>query len=372
MHPANFLRGTVATAVLALAATAASPAAAIDSSYSGSWYRPSESGSGFNLEIFSDERALLFWYTYNEAGEPIWLYSEGDIDGDTIDFVTYYSDGKTFSDPTLPRENRVWGNVLMEFTDCNTATISYDSTLTGVPNSPEGTREIPVERLVNIAGLPCRRQAAGYWKGEHYDPTLNGGLGGFADLSGVLTEDGRLYMSSEGSDEVFLGTYSIVGESLVFDYRICPNGSGDCVDATGTSQYASLDFAHGTGTSPWGVNPFNLHYSTIYDRSVTLASLAGTWELADQGIQYTVTISAEGLVSGNDTLGCVYSGQLAPVDAKFNAFEFAGSISACTAEGWTGLVINTDDDEAGDRDALEFRVDGADGGGYAFTLVRSE
>ena len=133
MHPANFLRGTVATAVLALAATAASPAAAIDSSYSGSWYRPSESGSGFNLEIFSDERALLFWYTYNEAGEPIWLYSEGDIDGDTIDFVTYYSDGKTFSDPTLPRENRVWGNVLMEFTDCNTATISYDSTLTGVP-----------------------------------------------------------------------------------------------------------------------------------------------------------------------------------------------------------------------------------------------
>ena len=362
------MRGAAVAAALAFAAA---PAAAIDSSYSGSWFRPSESGAGFNLEIFSEERALLFWYTYNDDGDPIWLYSEGEIDGEIIDFVTYYSDGKTFSDPEAPRDNRVWGNVLMEFTDCNTATISYDSTLTGVPNSPEGTREVPVQRLVNIAGLPCRREAAGYWKGVHFDPTLANGFGDDADLSGVLTEDGRLYFSSEGSDEVFFGTYTVSGSTLEFDYRICPNGGGDCVDATGTSQYESRDFINGDGTTAvWGTNPLFLHYSTIYDRTPTLASLAGTWVLSDEGVEYSVTIDAAGVVSGTDTRGCTYSGQLTPVDPKFNAFEFGGTVGTCTTDTWEGMVINTDTREAGDRDALEFRVEG-ETGGHAFTLTRS-
>ncbi|KFN48895.1 hypothetical protein [Arenimonas composti] len=78
-----------ATRKHAIAATAgtlalafALPAAAIDPSYSGSWYNPPESGSGFNLEIFSRDRAILYWYTYDDAGEPVWLYSEGVIEGD--------------------------------------------------------------------------------------------------------------------------------------------------------------------------------------------------------------------------------------------------------------------------------------------------
>ena len=59
--------------IAAAAALVALPAAAIDPSYSGSWYNPPESGSGFNLEIFDDEQALLFWYTYDDAGDPVWL-----------------------------------------------------------------------------------------------------------------------------------------------------------------------------------------------------------------------------------------------------------------------------------------------------------
>ncbi len=370
--PSGFMRHFCTTLLLGLALVAAPRGAeAIDPSYSGSWYRPSESGSGFNLEIFTDDRALLFWYTYNDDGQPVWLYSEGVIDGEAIDFDVYYADGMRFSDlDTADKNNRLWGSLLMEFSDCNTATISYDSSLTGVPNSPEGTREVPVQRLVNIASLPCRRQTAGYWKGIHFDPTLANGFGDDTDLSGVLTEDGRLYFSSEGSDEVFVGTYTLSGATVLFDYRICPNGGGACVDASGTSTYASRDFIRGQGTSvPWGTQPFNLHYSTIYDRAPTVESLAGTWTLSDAGVDYTVTISSTGAVSGTDTQGCTYGGQLAVVDPDFNAFDYTGTVSGCTTATWEGIVINTDTRDAGDRNALEFRV-GASDGAHAFTLTR--
>ena len=68
------LRLAAAAALLGLLATLVpATAAAIDPSYSGSWYNPPESGSGFNLEIFSKTRALLYWYTYDDAGDPVWL-----------------------------------------------------------------------------------------------------------------------------------------------------------------------------------------------------------------------------------------------------------------------------------------------------------
>ena len=346
-------------------------AAAIDPSYSGSWYRPSESGSGFNLEIFGDDRALLFWYTYNDDGQPVWLYSEGEIAGDTIDFVTYYADGMLFSDlDTADKNNRVWGALVMDFTDCNTATITYDSTLTGVPNSPEGTRVVPVQRLVNIASLPCRRQAAGYWEGRHWDPTLGGGQGAWSDLSGVTTEDGRLFLSSTASEEVFLGTYTVTGDSIAFDHRICEDGGTSCVDASGTAAFASRDFVNGTGTSaPWGTQPFELTYRTVYDRTPALAELAGTWTLEEEGITYTVEISALGDVTGSNSIGCTFDGQLAVIDEHFNGFSYEGTMAGCATDTWSGVVVNTDV-KAGDRDELEFRVE-TEAGAIAFALTRA-
>lgn len=370
MPRTTYLRIALAAAGLAVASA---PAAAIDPSYSGSWYRPSESGAGFNLEIFSDERALLYWYTYNDDGDPIWLYSEGVIDGDAIDFDTYYSDGKTFSNPEAPRENRIWGKVLMEFTGCNTATISYDSTLSGIPNSPEGTREVPVERLVNIASLPCRQEMAGYWQGFHMDMTLPDWEG---DLRGVTTEDGRLFLMSDESDEVFIGTYAMDGDRFEFEYEICPRGEDFCYPAEGWAQpgeFASRDFVSGWGASTqFGTMPFRMSYRTLYDRQVTLASLAGTWELEEEGVLTTVTVGADGALTGSDDQGCTYSGQISTIDGNFNVFDYQGGVSGCTTQTWSGVIVNADGlDGQGDRDVLELYVD-TGSGGTAVSLYRAD
>lgn len=344
--------------VAAVFALAPRSAAAVDPSYSGSWYNPPESGSGFNLEIFSDERALLFWYTYDDFGDPVWLYSEGVIDGETIDFDVFYADGMFFSDlDTADKVNRPWGTLTMTFLGCDNATISYQSTLTGINHSPVGTRTLPVERLVNIHTLPCRRPASGYWEGRQFDPTLDGGQGDWADVRGVLTEDGRLFFDSDASEEVFVGQYAATGDTLAFGYEGCEEDGSPCYDAQGTATFASKDFITGQSTSvPYGTQPVELSYRTIYDRDVPLLSLAGTYSLVDAGITYTLTVGENGAVQGTDSSGCVYTGDLTKPDPEFNLFEYAGLVSGCRTDAWNGVVINTDL-VPGDGRRLEFYVE---------------
>lgn len=352
-----FLRHPVFVLLAAASALVPRSAAAIDPSYSGSWYRPAESGSGFNLEIFSSTRALLYWYTYDDFGDPVWLYSEGIITGERIDFTVYYAEGMVFRNPQAgDKVNRVWGTLRMDFLGCNAATVTYGSTLTGIRHSPVGSRTLPVERLVGIDSLPCRRPAAGYWVGQHYDPTLDNGRGGFADLRGVLTEDGRLFFNSEATDEMFIGTYAATdADDVGFQYRVCGEDGSRCLDATATAQFANKDFIDGQSTVSGSTRPIELAYRTLYDRKLTFFSLVGTYTRQEGGITYTFTVAGDGRVNGTSSNGCIYTGQLQHPNPLFNLFNYVGTMSGCRIDNWTGVVVNTDE-VPGDAARLEFRL----------------
>lgn len=369
-----FVRQFAGAFLLGLAfVLAPAPAGAIDPSYSGSWYNPPESGSGFNLEIFSSERALLYWYTYDDAGEPVWLYSEGVLNGQRIDFDVYYSDGMRFSDlDTADKDNRRWGSLTMTFADCNNATISYASTLTGLPHSPVGARTLPVKRLVNIHTLPCRREASGYYTGTHTDPTVAGGV---SDLEGVLTSDGQVYLRSLASDEVFIGEYTPTpNNNASFALQNCADGTDQCVGSTGLATYRNKYYVRGTNTTTqWGTQNFYLTYHTVYDQARDVASIAGLYTLTEGGVTYTVRIDAGGVVTGTDTRGCEYDGFIAEYDvlARSNVFSYQGLLQGCTGddwEDWTGVAINLDD-APGDRRYLLFILDTGDGA-ISFRLRR--
>lgn len=375
MHFIHDVRLAAAAALLGLIAILVPAAAhAIDPSYSGSWYNPPESGSGFNLEIFSKERALLYWYTYDDAGEPVWLYSEGVLDGEAIDFDVYYSDGMHFSDlDTADKTNRRWGSLTMTFADCNHATISYASSLAGVAHSPVGTRTLPVQRLVNIDTLPCRNEVEGYFTGTQTDPTVAGGV---ADLEGVLTPDGQVYMRSVASDEVFLGTYTSTphNHNAAFSLVTCADGTDACFASTGSATYRNRYYVRGSNTSSqYGTQNFYLTYHTVYDQERDLASLAGNYTLSADGVTYSVSIDAGGVLTGSDTRGCFYDGNLLTYDAmsKSNLFSYQGLLQGCTGsdvEEWTGVVVNLDD-APGDRRYLLFILDTGDGA-VSFKLRR--
>ena len=378
MHPILAFRLVLASALLALPCLfSPGAAAAVDGSYSGSWYNPPESGSGFNLEVFSSERALLYWYTYDDAGEPVWLYSEGELSGNRIDFAVYYSDGMRFSDlDTADKANRRWGSATMTFSDCSNATLSYSSTLTGLEHSPVGTRTLPLQRLISIHGHPCREAASGYYTGRHFDPTLNGGKGAWADLSGVLAPDGEVYLRSAASGKVFIGTYGAGGTSAALTMKVCADRTDDCFAATGSATYKSRYFLRGTfKASDWGTQSFELVYHPLYDQQAVTADVAGNYTMSEGGVTYTVSIDGNGTLTGSDTRGCFYDGYIYPYDvlSHSGAYEYQGLLQGCLGdewdtEEWTGVVMNIDE-WTGDRRLLLFILDTGDGA-VSFVLRR--
>ena len=100
--------------------------AGVSPEYSGAWYNTGQSGHGISIEVISPERAIIYWYACDSEGNPVWLYIDGQIDGDTIQGAAYYLEGMIwgeFAPDTKTMQD--WGTVDIEFADCMTALFSY-------------------------------------------------------------------------------------------------------------------------------------------------------------------------------------------------------------------------------------------------------
>jgi beta-glucanase (GH16 family) len=103
---------------------------AIGPEYSGSWYYPEQDGHGFSME-FGEQAdgsplAVVYWYTYDSAGNPIFMIGSGEPDDDTLEvqFVSPYGMNYGEFDPdTVVRE--VGGTARFEFADKENAIFSY-------------------------------------------------------------------------------------------------------------------------------------------------------------------------------------------------------------------------------------------------------
>ena len=59
--------------------------AAADVSKSGAWYDPSHDGEGFLVEILAEGNAVVYWFTYDEAGNQRWFTGTGEAAGNVIE-----------------------------------------------------------------------------------------------------------------------------------------------------------------------------------------------------------------------------------------------------------------------------------------------
>lgn len=143
--------GLRALLLLAAAAGSTQAAAALPAGLSGAWFNPSQSGHGISLQIISPDAGLLFWYAYDREGRPMPLYVEGRIVGRRIEGTAYRPSGMRFGifDP-VTTSMPIWGEVTLDFEDCNRATLSWSAT------SPEfGSASLPMTRLAPLHGVGC-------------------------------------------------------------------------------------------------------------------------------------------------------------------------------------------------------------------------
>jgi len=143
--------------------------------HSGHWYSPDRSGEGWMLELLSPTQALLYWFTYDEAGRQRWLTAEGRIDAGGIDFdPVVLTTGGRFGPAFDPGQivQQAVGRARLEFGDCRTGSLAFD--VLGQQLT------LPWERITSAMGLPCPGDApppadgrAGQ-SGSWFDPARSG------------------------------------------------------------------------------------------------------------------------------------------------------------------------------------------------------
>ena len=143
----------------------------VDHRMTGAWYDPSHNGEGYVVEILDASSALVFWYTYDEAGGQRWFFGTGSVNGSRIEVPELLAgSGAKFGIDFDPGDVELSpaGSLVLDWLDCMNARAEF--TIDGEPGS------LDVTRLTALAGRECETQAPeGYpQSGSWYDVTHDG------------------------------------------------------------------------------------------------------------------------------------------------------------------------------------------------------
>ena len=126
----------------------------INPGLNGSWFYPTTNGQGFLIDVFPDSgQMFLAWFTYDtelpaedapanlgNAGQR-WMTALGSYSDDQAVLDIYQAEGGLF-DMSAPVPNQTKdGTLIVEFSDCNSGTITYD-----IP-SIDRKGVIPIQRI---------------------------------------------------------------------------------------------------------------------------------------------------------------------------------------------------------------------------------
>ena len=131
--------------------------------YSGSWYNPGQSGHGFSMEFGVSEDgtplAIIYWYTFDTLGNPIFLVGTGVPNGKTLDVQFQSPRGMRYGefDPgSVVRE--AGGTATLDFTDPDNAVFSY--TPSEFSTTAWGHSAIDALPLVKLFAIPVSNAAS--------------------------------------------------------------------------------------------------------------------------------------------------------------------------------------------------------------------
>jgi outer membrane protein assembly factor BamB len=131
----------------------APPGSAIDATRSGAWFDLARGGEGWVVESIGSGRAVVYWFTYDPAGNLAWVGGSGTLDGNRLVVTDMRRPiGTRFGADFNPADVNLtpWGSLEMTFDGCHNARVRYASTQPGW-----GSGEYPAIRLTAIGGIGC-------------------------------------------------------------------------------------------------------------------------------------------------------------------------------------------------------------------------
>lgn len=116
------------------------------------WFGPEFDGQGITMEVLTNNRLLLHWFTYDLSGNQMWMRGLGQLRNGTVSMQLTRARGPRFAISQFNSADRVveaWGNIQITFEDCRNGELNYQSTEFG-----DGT--LPLLALVDNGAL-CNR-----------------------------------------------------------------------------------------------------------------------------------------------------------------------------------------------------------------------
>ncbi|HET6564667.1 MAG TPA: M14 family zinc carboxypeptidase [Xanthomonadales bacterium] len=265
--------GSDKTIQVSLSSAAAEDLFVVEPGTSAIWVDRERNGEGFMLEILPDNRALVYWYTYDTEGAQDWYYAVGEVRGNRVLFpeLLQVENGRfgPGHDPAAV-QNIVVGSASFTWSSCNLGVMEWK-----LENSDEyRTGRMNLERLTHVMGLPCsmgqssESSAPARFSGTWADPTH--ASEGFS-LEVLNQDQAVVYWFSYGPDSErrwFYQLGEVQGNKLVFDGMLTTKGpvfgEKNPLDAlqqtpwgelelelgclTGTASYSSTEPGFGSGT----------------------------------------------------------------------------------------------------------------------------
>lgn len=186
-----------------LAAMGSAEAVRITPAHSGSWYDPAFDKQGFAIEVLGKahdtgpERVIVvYWYTYDDEGNPIWALGVGETDGDSAELLMQTAYGGARPPLDQPADSlQDFAHMELRVDTCNRATAEFtmisadeapaDGETSAKDESAEGeTGQYDLIRLTQIGATTC--------------------TGGMADELGAGEEGENIVVHFDGDDGIRL------------------------------------------------------------------------------------------------------------------------------------------------------------------------
>ncbi len=322
-----------------------------DRTFTGSWYKPEQSGHGFSVEVLPDGRAVIYWYVYNPDGTPTFLVAIGDINGSTVNADVYHQTGMPFG--SFDNSNLVqtkWGTLDFTVNNCNSATLSYSSTMS-IGGQSFGSGSIQLTRLSSVMGLKC---TASPMQGNMHATFIESDGEVAFGTAMIFANGDMLFFGADsfgagvalgGWQETTPGRFSF--SATIYDWE------GEVLDVSGSGTYGE----DGLSASYTGGSELIASRLPSFQRDLSYQHLAGTYDIVDPilGDIGNVTIAADGSTSGSTVDGCSISGGFFIPDPQFNQAYFDADLSNCAS---AATIVGA---ASYDFDANSIIVAGSDG-----------
>jgi photosystem II stability/assembly factor-like uncharacterized protein len=128
--------------------------AALDACHSGSWFEPSQSGHGLQVEVIGEagsEQLVVAWFTYLDGAQR-WLLGAGPINGGSATLPMTITRGGQFPPDFDPStiERTAWGSLTFRASGPDRAHVQWQSAIEGF-----GSGSLDLVRLTALSGSPC-------------------------------------------------------------------------------------------------------------------------------------------------------------------------------------------------------------------------